>query len=339
MVSEAELPLIHVAAGVIRDGAGRILLARRPPHLAEGGLWEFPGGKREPGETRFGALEREIEEELSIRVERATPLIRVPHRYPYGRVQLDVWSVDAWQGDPHPREGQQLAWVEPGALGNYAFPAANASIVTAVRLPRLYAVTPEPGVQIAPFLDRLARLLDSGIELVQLRAKALPEQALLRLVECVLPYVVRADVRLMLNASPALALASGAHGVHLSSARLLQMNARPARPDFWVAASCHNRVELAHAMRIGVDFAVVGPVRETQTHPQGHALGWRSLLRLIRTVTLPVYALGGMQPEDLTQAVRIGCQGIAATRSLWAAPDIDASMRAVREAITAASNA
>ena len=87
-------PVIHVAVGAIRNGQGEFLLARRPEHLHQGGLWEFPGGKVETGETVEVALRRELQEELAITVGQATPLIKIRHDYGDKRVLLDVWRVE-----------------------------------------------------------------------------------------------------------------------------------------------------------------------------------------------------------------------------------------------------
>lgn len=76
------IDVLHVVAAVIVDTAGRVLLARRPAHVHQGGLWEFPGGKVEAGETALQALARELREEVAVEIESARPLIRVPHRYP-----------------------------------------------------------------------------------------------------------------------------------------------------------------------------------------------------------------------------------------------------------------
>ncbi len=128
---------LHVAAGVIVGPDGRILIAERATHRHQGGLWEFPGGKVEAGETAQSALARELWEELNIHVASARPLIQIRHRYPDKSVLLDVWRVESFSGEPHGREGQPLAWVEPEGLLEYAFPAANVPIVTAARLPAL----------------------------------------------------------------------------------------------------------------------------------------------------------------------------------------------------------
>ena len=125
----AQRQQVCVAVGVLIDNAGRILIAKRAATAHQGGLWEFPGGKVESGETTPMALTRELAEELGIIVHDSTQLMRVSHDYGDKQVLLDVYQVTQWAGEPHGLEGQPLAWVMPAKLGNYAFPAANDSIV------------------------------------------------------------------------------------------------------------------------------------------------------------------------------------------------------------------
>ena len=99
---------IHVVAGVIVDVRGRILLARRGEDSDLAGLWEFPGGKREPGEASEEALVRELQEELGIEVEVGDALIEVPQEYPAKRLRLEVRVIKRWTGTPRGREGQAL---------------------------------------------------------------------------------------------------------------------------------------------------------------------------------------------------------------------------------------
>jgi 8-oxo-dGTP diphosphatase len=134
---------VHVAAAVIRDDSGKILIARRADTQHQGGLWEFPGGKVEADESVESALARELQEELGIVVGAARPLIKVRHDYPDKQVLLDVWEVSQFSGEPHGAEGQPLAWVSAKDLLNYEFPAANQPIVAAARLPGEYLITPE----------------------------------------------------------------------------------------------------------------------------------------------------------------------------------------------------
>lgn len=121
--------LVHVAVGVLRDAAGRVLIARRHAAAHQGGRWEFPGGKVEPGESVLAALQREFVEELSIDVCAAEPLLQVSHDYIDKRVLLDVWLVAQFNGEPIGVEGQPLRWVPVRELGSYDFPDANHAIV------------------------------------------------------------------------------------------------------------------------------------------------------------------------------------------------------------------
>ncbi|WP_417579776.1 8-oxo-dGTP diphosphatase MutT [Nitrincola sp.] len=127
-VSESRQTL-HVAAAVIYDPLGRILIARRPLDKHQGGLWEFPGGKVEVDESARQALDRELFEELGIQVTAAQPFIQIPYEYPERHVLLDVFSVTAFKGEARGCEGQPLAWVDASELNHYPFPAANQPIL------------------------------------------------------------------------------------------------------------------------------------------------------------------------------------------------------------------
>ncbi|MCV6622549.1 MAG: 8-oxo-dGTP diphosphatase MutT [Cellvibrionaceae bacterium] len=123
---------VHVMVGVIwgkADKAKSILLAKRPDHLHQGGLWEFPGGKLEQGEEPCDALSRELKEELDIELLAASPLMDVSHDYGDKAVLLDIWQVNDFTGKEQGLEGQELRWVPLAELDQYAFPAANVAIV------------------------------------------------------------------------------------------------------------------------------------------------------------------------------------------------------------------
>ena len=124
-----EKPKIFVVAGILLNTAGQVLIAERPEHLDQGGLWEFPGGKREEGETSLAALQRELDEELNIKVTRAEPYLRQNHEYPQRFVALEFYKVIAWEGRARGAEGQPVKWVSPQNLTEYAFPAANELVV------------------------------------------------------------------------------------------------------------------------------------------------------------------------------------------------------------------
>ena len=125
---------VHVAVGVIfNPQQDHILIAKRPQHLHQGGLWEFPGGKVSLGETVEQALKRELYEELGIRVLKAQPLMHVQHDYSDKQVFLDIWTVTQFSGDAKGQEGQRIQWVELQKLysqeSDYQFPKANKAIL------------------------------------------------------------------------------------------------------------------------------------------------------------------------------------------------------------------
>lgn len=310
---------LHVAAAVIENHRGEILLARRPEHLDQGGLWEFPGGKVEQGEAVWDALQRELQEELGIQASQAHPLISIPWSYPERDVRLDVWRVSAYTGEAHGAEGQQLAWVPSAALREYRFPAANAAIVTAAQLPHRYYISPEPGepVHWPVFLQQLEQTLQAGARILQLRAKQLDPGQYARLAGEVIRLCRAYGTLCLLNAPAELVLSLGADGVHLDSQRLHATAERPLPAVMWVAASCHTENDLRQAGRIGASFALMSPVKPTASHPGEPAMGWDGFAAMAAQATIPLYALGGMQPGDEYDAWQHGGQGIAAIRALW----------------------
>ena len=307
-------PRLHVAAGVLRRADGRVFATRRLPgrHLA--GEWEFPGGKLEGGETARAALERELHEEVGIDVQDARPLIRFPCDYPDRRVLLEAFEVTGWRGRPHGREGQPIEWLAPEELRRRKLVKGAVPILGAIELPSLYLITPEPA---DGFEAMLRARLEAGIRLVQLRAKSMPPDALRSLTGRATNLAERSGARLFLNGDPQAARAAGAHGAHLTSRGLARLEERPPWPGFGLAASCHDEEELSRARTLGVDFAVLSPVRPTPGHPDAHPIGWEGFSRLVESVDFPVFALGGLGPGDRPQAWSAGAQGIAAIRGLW----------------------
>lgn len=308
---------VHVVAGVIQDARGRILLARRTAGRDLAGMWEFPGGKVDPGETPEQALARELHEELGISIKDCTPLIAVPQAYRDKRIVLDVRSIGAWTGSAVGRERQALAWAPPDKLASYPMPPADRPVVAVLRQPDRYLITPEPDpLQHQIFLARLDRALKAGVRRVQLRSHALDSVALRPLAEAVLKRCRAADAELLINSHIELALALGV-GVHLRATQLMELRERPLPTKLAVAASCHDDAELGHAETLGLDFVVLGPVAATTSHPDRSPLGWNGFARLRETVSLPIYALGGMDVADIANARAHGAQGIAAIRGLW----------------------
>lgn len=311
-------PIIHVAAGVLADAAGRVLLCDRPAGRPLAGFWEFPGGKLEAGESPLAALERELAEELGVHPSQSRPLIHLVHDYPDKRVVLHVRRVDAWQGEPQALEGQRLAWVYPRDMAALKLLPANRPIVSALCLPDTYAITPAPQPENhAGFLAQLEMTLETGISLLQFRAPGLAVSEYAGLAETVIETAHRRNCRVVLNADPGLVRELGADGVHLSAKARAACRQRPLPESLLVGVSCHNGNEIAGAREIRADFAVLGPVRATPSHPGRPGLGWTGFSRLAAGAGLPVYALGGLNRADLPSAWEAGAQGIAAIRGLW----------------------
>lgn len=318
--------MLHVVAGLIADG-DRIFITRRPDGRHQGGKWEFPGGKVHAGEAPIAALRRELREELGIEVQQAAPYAQVRYRYPDLDVMLDVWRIERYAGSPHGREGQEARWAPIDELRPSAFPAADRPILRKLQLPPLYVISDVARFGLKAFAIRLECALRAGVRLVQLREPRLTPGRLREYVTELLPLCHRLGAKLLVNADPAFVLPAGADGVHLSSQRLKALGARPLSADQWVAASCHDLDELRHAEAIGVDFAVLSPVKATSSHPGASVLGWHRFQEWCRAVSLPVYALGGMSLADLPSALDAGAQGIALLSAAWTS-DFEHELRA-----------
>ncbi|MEN9728620.1 MAG: hypothetical protein RL434_2986 [Pseudomonadota bacterium] len=315
---------IEVVAAVIRRADGAVLLSLRRPEQHQGGLWEFPGGKQSPEESPLSALTRELQEELGIRIApaRVRPLVQLTHHYPDKSVRLTVWEIFDWVGMPAGREGQQIAWVMPQALGELAFPAANYRILAAATLPRVCLVTPEPDpADTASFLNALEASLSGGIRLVQLRTKSLSQADLLPLAQAVVARCHQHGARVLINAPASLPAALledlGVDGLHLPSRVLHQYRERPVQRGQLLSAACHDVEDIHHASRLGVDLGLLGPVLPTSSHPGQPGLGWDVAAALARHADFPLFALGGQGPQTVDAALAAGFHGLAAITALW----------------------
>jgi 8-oxo-dGTP diphosphatase len=309
--------MIHVAAAAIFDNESRVLVTKRAAHLHQGGLWEFPGGKCEPGESMQQALERELKEELGIVPLASNPLIRIRHDYGDRDLLLEFFRVTRYQGEARGLEGQPLKWLLPDAMEPDQFPAADRPVITALRLPSRYLITGEDANQIEGFLQRLDKALEEGVGIVQLRAHGLSDSRYRELLSAALRRCHGQGIKLLINRSDrVLDWWQAADGIHLTARQLMALRQRP-RGAGLLGASCHNPEELARAAEMGLDYALLSPVAPTPSHPQTPALGWARFTEWVDKVNLPVYALGGMQSDLLKQAKLAGAQGIAGISTFW----------------------
>jgi 8-oxo-dGTP diphosphatase len=125
--------VIHVVAGALFDAQGRVLIAQRPPGKHMAGGWEFPGGKREPGEEPLATLKRELHEELAVEVHEAAPLIAYEHQYPHRRILLDLWVVTRYTGEPQPLDAPALQWAAIDDLERIGLLEADRPMIGALR--------------------------------------------------------------------------------------------------------------------------------------------------------------------------------------------------------------
>jgi len=310
-------PFLRVAAAVIQRPDGQVLLAQRPAGKAYAGYWEFPGGKLEPGETPREALDRELVEELGLTVRRAAPWLVQQFRYPHAHVMLHFFRVSEWDGDPVGHDGQAFAWQTPGRFDVAPLLPANTTVLRALLLPPVYGISMADEMGEAAFRARALAALEAGLGLVQLREKNWPLERQRALAAALIALARPRGAKVLWNGDAERARAWGCDGVHWTADALAAATARPQ--DMLCAASCHSRADIDRAGALGIDFAVLGPVLPTPSHPGGPTLGWEGFAALAVDTPLPIYALGGLEQADLSVAIAHGAHGVALRRAAWPA--------------------
>ena len=305
---------IPVVAGALMRADGQFMLGSRPAGKPYPGYWEFPGGKVEAGEAPLAALVREFQEEMGITVTHATPWLHRVHHYEHASVELLFYRIWAWQGEPQPHEGQAFAWQQPGQLSVKPMLPANDPILRSLQLPDVLDITCVSETGRDTLLDNLAQRQDAPWVIVREPQKSREQLAALvgELSEIIHPR----GGKLIVNADPAWLKGWPVDGVQLNNQRLA---ACEARPHFaWVGASCHSRAELERAAALGLDYALLGHVQATASHPGQAALGWDGLAAcLAPAAPLPVFALGGLRAANLDEARQAGAHGVAQMRGAW----------------------
>ena len=304
--------ITEVAAAVI-ERPGEILLAQRPEGKPYPGYWEFPGGKIEAGEDPRAALVRELKEELGIEVTDATPWITRVYAYTHATVRLHFWRVSAWRGEPQPLEDQAIRWQRVGATDVSPMLPANAPVLAALELPAIMVVSNASAGGIDDWVAGLSNRAMGERMLVQIREKGMHRQQLQHLLSRALVRARPFGSIVVVNSD--CGTFPQCDGVHLTSRALMALTARPAGSP--VGASCHDAAELDHAAKLGLDYALLGPVKETASHPSVAPLGWERFEQLARERPLPVYAIGGLARADLPEARRRGAQGVALLRAAF----------------------
>lgn len=311
----APAAIVDVAVGVVIRADGAVLFGQRPAGKPYAGWWEFPGGKLEAGETVEQALSRELHEELGIEVHESRPWVVREYVYPHAHVRLHFQRIVSWSGDPHGREGQSLAWRQPSALDLAPLLPAAIPVIGWLRLPDRIGISCALELGDERFVARLEQALATGLRLVQLREPGMDPARFDALFRRVRERCLRHGARLVVNSGHPVSYWRACDGVHLRSGDLRSFVSRPRLRI--VGASCHDAAELARAGELGVDFALLGPVQATRSHPGSATLGWPGFEKLARTSRVPVFALGGLDEADATRASRAGAHGLAMMRAIW----------------------
>jgi 8-oxo-dGTP diphosphatase len=346
-------PFIDVAAGLILRPDGALLLAERPADKPWAGWWELPGGKIESGETTLQALARELKEELDIDVTEATPWVTYTHEYPKTTVRLAFCRVTGWTGEPAGIEGQKLAWVDPrAALTVGPLLPATEPPLRWLQLPDRYLITAiGSAANAGTFMERLALALQRGIRLVQFREPAYMKESVeetYAAFQRVMQLCRRVGARCLVNSCHPESWWAQADGVHFraadarlhasstggltADARLRATSTdgsttdtgRRNRPVFangreipgLIAVSAHDAADLDVARALNADFAVLGHVLDTPSHPGEPGMGWLRFAALAGPAGLPVFAIGGQSEATLADARQHGAHGIAGIRRL-----------------------
>lgn len=307
--------LVNVAAAVLTRPDGKVLLGQRAAGTFYPGYWEFPGGKVEVGESPRDALVRELSEELGIEVQQAYPWLMRQHIYEHAHVRLHFFEVPRWDGEPNDHVHAALAWQDPRHFNVSPMLPANGPILKSLRLPRMMGITNTAALGVTAQLDAIDRAIEKGCRLIQVREKQMHGSELADFVGQIVLRSRKSNTLVVVNAAPVVAMEAGADGVHLDSATLMSAETRPTLE--WVGASCHNRTELEKVAALGLDYALLGSVRETASHPGQRGMGWDNFAALAAELPIPILALGGLNPADMTAAREHGAHGIAAIRGIW----------------------
>lgn len=304
---------VKVVAGLIRRRDGKILICLRPDHLDQGGLWEFPGGKREKGEGRFDALRRELQEELGIDIKFALPLLRLIHKYPTKTVDLDIWEISQWHGSATGREGQQIEWVTSSDLNRYEFPAANKAIISAARLPRVISMMPDVANIGTTFLSQLEGWLIAGIRCFIFVNQHLMSNVDKRILIQIGRLLGKFDAKIINDQRLEIAASDSD-----SDARSLRKNLTCHLDcDNFLGHFCRTSADLDQAAHMGAELVLIGPVGSANSGIGNTAIGWSEAKQMVAKTVIPAFAFGGLQSQDVSRAITAGCQGIVLPASVW----------------------
>jgi len=271
----------------------------------------------ETNESPSEALNREIYEELGV-------VINKYRQWTTRRVIekdkitiLYFFLITSWTGIVEGMEGQKLQWVDFKTYNATKVLPPNQVIHHALKndLPDIYAITNYHEISSDNFFQELRRQVDNGLKLIQIREKNLTTTELEALITRIKITLLHTNVRIIINSSISLAYKYQLDGVHLNSKQLYELKYFPK--DLLVGVSCHSEKDLEAAEEKNADFAVLGSVKETLTHPNLEPIGWKKFNKLVDNSNIPIYSIGGMTNDDIPLSFNFGAIGIASQRAIW----------------------
>lgn len=271
----------------------------------------------ETNESPSEALKREIFEELGV-------VIKKYKQWTTRRVVeknkttiLYFFLITSWTGMVEGREGQELQWINLKKYNATKVLPPNQVIHHALKndLPDIYAITNLQEISSDKFFQALIRKVNDGLGLIQIREKNLIKTELEALIVRIKKILQNTNVRIVINSSIDLAYEYELDGVHLNSKQLHELKYFPK--DLLVGASCHSENDLMVAEKKNADFAVLGSVKETLTHPDLEPIGWAKFNKLVTNSNIPIYSIGGMTKNDILSSFDCGAIGIASQRAIW----------------------
>ena len=330
-------PLIAVAVGALRDQHGQVLVSQRRADVHLANFWELPGGKLEEGETPEQGLRRELQEEIGVDIRRLRPLRTLRQDYDGHSIQLHGYEILEFDGEPRSMEGQPLRWVSVDTLIRLPLPPGTIPLVASLLLPSQMAFTSaEPYDDLAHFQQRLHRFLrPAQARCLVVRLPGWSAEQVVAALRYAIPLLQQQqEIKLILHSRHLQDLIDFGEGWHLPepleriglhfpasatsfpSAEVLQKLKLPSNP-FPLGMSCHSLAEVIVAEALGADYVTLSPIQPTSSHPERNELGWEVLKETVQKSRLPIYALGGVSPADLPQALACGAQGVAGISAWW----------------------
>lgn len=306
-----------IALGIVYNQHQQVLISKRKDtqHLA--GLWEFPGGKLEPGESFKLALRRELVEEVGITINSVIKFIDTQYKYDDRDLRFQCFKVANFTGEVQSNENQQIRWVNLNELESIHLPLANRPVVDALILPQNYMIADEEvfGKQL---ISCVKNQLKQDVKLIQHRAGyGMSKSQFIANSKNLKQLCDQYNAKLITNCSLDWLVDVQSHGFHVSSRSLKEfcMNTNNLSLPEVFSASCHNEAEVSMANQLGVRCVLIGPINRTKSHPEANILGWKRFNQLCAYANMPTYALGGMNVDDNKTAITFGAQGIAAIRA------------------------